>query len=273
MVNEQLISDYLTRRGVNGFVFGGGRFGVTGPEITIDNSSSTMSIKLNNACNDALISRGGGGMGGSYAYRQISPECFSDPKVRAEAMLDAFERSGTLTLPNEYHIFCDAKANLLGPSEEIVCAADQRTLRLHVWLEQNQHLWAQVDPGGVTQIDVESSWATQAFQDRVANLSSLHKGAGPAYTLAVVALDAISCAKGAALAVDWGQVDKQTIAMCILKHGQSNQSVAHALEEFSPGTVTPFGLQAMRVELARVEQATSHPSDDNRIGSSGDYSP
>ena len=127
MVNKQLIADYLTRCGVNGFVFGGGRHGMTGPEITIENCSPNMSTKLQNACNDALICRGGGGMGGTYAYRQVSPELFSDPKVRAHAMLEAFELSGALSVPNEHDIWCDEKANLVGPSQEIIYPADERT--------------------------------------------------------------------------------------------------------------------------------------------------
>lgn len=139
MVNEQLISEYLKDRGVVGAIFGCGRHGMTGPEITIEKASLEMSARLSNACYDALISRGGGGSSRAYAYRQISPEKFSDPRQRALVMLTQFESAGALTFPNDFQIYCDDKGNLIGSSGsgEIIHAADDRTKKLLEWIRES----------------------------------------------------------------------------------------------------------------------------------------
>jgi hypothetical protein len=136
---QELISKYLTSRGVVGFQFSGGRSGVTGPEINIDGCTSEMFHKLHNACADALIARGGGGMAGSHAYRQINPSAFSDPKDRAGDLLELFE--ATRELPPkaflDLEIYFDAESNLIAQSGEVVYAADSRTKAMHSWAVAN----------------------------------------------------------------------------------------------------------------------------------------
>lgn len=168
MVNKKLIEDFLLSRGVLGFVFSGSHHCLMGAEISIEDCSPGMAKRLFDACNDALISRGGGGLGGkkesggSYAYRQISPELFSDPWDRAEAMLQAFEANGSLPLDNDFKIGCDGEGNLFGPSGQIIRKADHRTKPLKEWVDEIQrHRDGQIVSASVqrgsTGIDVQSS--------------------------------------------------------------------------------------------------------------------
>lgn len=135
---QTLIAQYLKSRGVEGFQFGGGRFGSTGPEITIENCTNEMSQRLQDACNDALISRGGGGMGGTYAYRQINPAAFSLPLQRAKDMLHMFETKSEITLPNIYKLRIDDAGNLIGEiSGVVVYEADVKTRAMQAWVLEN----------------------------------------------------------------------------------------------------------------------------------------
>lgn len=152
MPNRKLISDYLTSRGVTNFVIGYGRFGATGKEITIDNCTQENADRLLSACSDLLISRGGGGMGGKHAYRQISPENFSDPVQRALEMLEQFEREGSLPYPNEFNIIIDQDRNLVAPSGFVVYPADDRTQALGVWVDETfVDVDGQINPENMTQ--------------------------------------------------------------------------------------------------------------------------
>ena len=134
---NELIGRYLTSRGVVGFRFGGGSSGVTGPEIVIEGCTTEMSQKLQDACSDALISHGGGGLAGSYAYRQIHPEAFSDPLDRARDMLTAFEANGELPFPNTFNLRIDDDSNLVGFSGAVVYKADDRTRAMQAWVLAN----------------------------------------------------------------------------------------------------------------------------------------
>lgn len=135
---QALITQYLHSRGVKGFEFGYGRYGATGPEITIENCTPEMSKLLNEACSDALISRGGGGMGASHAYRQIDPEAFSDPQDRALNMLTEFEEKGMLPLHNSFKLYMDDDSNLLGLSGAVVYKADAKTKKMQAWIQEKQ---------------------------------------------------------------------------------------------------------------------------------------
>lgn len=133
---QNVIAKYLQSRGVEGFEFGG--LGMTGPELIIENCTPEMSKRLQDACSDALISRGGGGMGGSYAYRQIDPAKFSDPSIRAKEMLDVFEANGSLPMLNNFNLKIDESGNLVGPSGSVIHRADARTLAMRAWVAVNQ---------------------------------------------------------------------------------------------------------------------------------------
>ena len=140
------ISQYLSSRGVVGFIFGGGTHGLTGPEITINNCTSEMGNRLIDACTDAFIRRGGAGMGATNAYCQIDPKLFSDPRIRAEKKLSFFEEctKAGLPLPNDFYtlleIYIDDKANLIGESGAIVYQADSRTRAMMEALNVNDFI-------------------------------------------------------------------------------------------------------------------------------------
>jgi hypothetical protein len=141
MPNKQIISDYLTSRGVTNFVIGYGRFGATGEEITIEDCTQENSDRLQAACEDVLISRGGGGMAGKHVYRQISADKFSDPVQRALQMLEQFERDGCLPMeyPNDAGNLFKIQVwnnDLVAPSGLVVYPADDRTKALEIWLEE-----------------------------------------------------------------------------------------------------------------------------------------
>lgn len=97
----------------------------------------------------------------------------------------------------------------------------------------------------------------QVLLDRIANLPKLHKGAGPAFTLAVVARDAIAAAAGDAAKVDWAQVDRTVIDTAMLTNKQPAERVLEVLQAHSPGTVTPEGLKAAQEAVERVGQGKS----------------
>lgn len=115
-------------------------------------------------------------------------------------------------------------------------------------LDLEAHSWE------VTEVEDISEELTSAFQSRIDQLPILSKGAGPAYTLAVVAQDAIAAAGGDASKVDWLQVDRTVIETAMRTNQQPAQRVREVLQANSPGTITAEGLQAMGEAVARVEQ-------------------
>jgi hypothetical protein len=131
----------------------------------------------------------------------------------------------------------DAAERMAPPKELLTRISDLMSSGLD--LDLQAHSWE------VTQVQTQDEALADAVQNRIDQLPALIKGAGPAYTLAVVAQDAIATAGGDATKVDWAQVDRMVIETAMRTNQQPAERVLEVLQAHSPGTVTQVGQQAV----------------------------
>lgn len=132
-----LIAAFLSKRGLEDFsVSQHGQYGMTGPEVRLATPNAYASKVMIEACEDAMIKRGGAG----YGFCQIAPEGFSDPSTRARRLLMDFELQGKIDMSRDHGLVFDADLNLVTRNGHVAYASDELTKKLASWVKiQMQH--------------------------------------------------------------------------------------------------------------------------------------
>lgn len=89
---------------------------------------------------------------------------------------------------------------------------------------------------------------------RVERLANLKNTAGIAYTFWKHAGEAINATTGEASVneADWFQAEDAAIRESLIEHGQSPETVAEAISEYSPGAVTTARQTAIRAQIEKL---------------------